>query len=177
MFNIALKYGLIAAAVLIAAIILPFWFQNIEAIASDPEAFKARMRWSEVVGYLTMLVAMGLIFFALREYRTRLGGALGFGAGLKLGALVSLIAATLFGAATAALYAAMGPEQTDAFMRLYMEHAAGADPAAQAKALADYEANRGMWLNPAFQAFIMFATVFPIGVLVSLVSAWWLRKT
>jgi hypothetical protein len=177
MFNIAFKYGLIAAAVLIAVIILPFWFQNIDAIAADPEAFKARMRWSEVVGYLTMLAAMGLIVFALREYRARLGGSLGFAAGLKLGVLVSLIAASLFGVATAALYAAMGPEQTDAFMRIYMEHAAGPDPAAQARALADYESNRGLWLNPAFQAFIMFATVLPIGVLVSLLAAWWLRRT
>jgi hypothetical protein len=173
MFKTAIKFGAIAGTIIIAAIIVPFWWQSVDAILADPEGFKASMRRGEVVGYLSMLVAMSLVFFAMREHRNRQGGSLRFLQGLKLGVLVTLIAATLFGLATGILYASMGVEQTDAFMRLYMEHAAGPDAAAQAKALADYEANRDLWLNHWFQGFVMFATVVPIGVLVSLPSAWW----
>jgi hypothetical protein len=173
MLKTAVKFGVISGAIIIAAIIVPFWWQSVDAILADPEGFKASMRRGEVVGYLSMLVAMSLVFFAMREHRNRLGGSLGFLQGMKVGVLVTLVSATLFGVATGIMYAAMGVEHTDAFMRLYMEHAAGADPVAQARALADYEANRDLWLNHWFQGFVMFATVVPIGVLVSLPSAWW----
>lgn len=170
--KLALKYGSIAAAIMIAVIILPFWLRS-------PDELLAGMKWGERIGYATMLLAMGLVYFAIREYRERHGGGvLGFGKGLQVGTSVSLVAALVFGLATVALYTAMGPERIDAFMRLYMEYMAGegATPEALAKALSDYEAQRQLWLNPWFQGLLMFATVLPIGLAVSLVSAWLLRR-
>ncbi len=176
MLKAALVWGVIAAAIMIAAIIVPFWFQDLEAMLADPEIMKAAMSRNERIGYLTMFVAMGLVAVALWRHRAAQDGCLSFLDGLKLGTLTSLVAALLFGLATVVLYLALGPEQSDAFMRVYMEHAAGSDPAAQAQALATYESQRGLWLNPWFQGFVMFATVLPIGVLVSLVAALVLRK-
>jgi len=172
MLKVSGKYGAIAALLMTAVIILPFWWQS-------PEALLQRMQLGQVVGYLTMLLAMGLIHFALREYRDKhRGGRLRFWEGCRLGVLTSVIAAGLFGLATVALYAAMGPERTDEFMRLYVAFAAGeqAAPEQLARAMEQYEAHRALYLNPWFQGLLMFATVLPIGLLVSLVSAWLLRR-
>lgn len=169
MLKPALKYGLIAAAILIAVIILPFYWQ-------DPERLSESMRRGEVVGFLTMALAMGLVYFAIREQRGRLGGRIGFGVGILTGLLTSLVAATVFGLATVLLYTAMGPERTHEFMQMYVQHAAGADEQARAQALADYETHRHLFLSPWFNGLLMFATVLPIGLLLSLIFAWWLRR-
>lgn len=171
MRTIMLKYGFIAAAIMTAVIILPFAIR-------DPENLLENMGWGEVVGYTTMIVAMSLIFFALKEHRERnLGGVMRFRTGLLTGLAVTLVAALLFGLATAGLYAWMGPERTDEFMHAYIRYSAGADASPQelAEAMASYEAQRNLWLNPFFQGFVMFGTIVPIGLVISLISAAVLR--
>lgn len=170
MLKIGFKYGLIAAALMIAVIVVPFWLQT-------PERRIAQMGWGEIVGYATMIVALALIFFALREQRNR-AGTLPFRSGLALGLMVTAIAAAIFGVATMGLYAAMGPDETDAFMRAYVEHKAGAAGNGEQPALvrAEYERNRHLWLNPWFQGFLMFATVAALGAVVSVLAAWLLRS-
>ncbi len=171
MLKLALKYGLIAAAIMIAVIIVPFYWQD-----QDPAALSERMKLGEIVGFLTMALAMALVYFALREQRSRLGGRLGFWQGVLTGAATTMVAATVFGLATTLLYVAMGPERTYEFMQLYIQYSAGADEMARAQALAEFEANRGLWLSPWFNGALMFATVVPIGLLLTLISAWWLRS-
>ena len=169
MYKSALKFGSTAGAILIAVIILPFYWQ-------DSEELIEHMRWGEIVGYLTMVLAMTLVYFAIREQRSRLGGRIGYGAAVLTGLLTALVAATVFGLATVLLYTAMGPERTHEFMQLYVQHAAGADEQARAQALADYQAHRQLFLSPWFNGLLMFATVLPIGLLLSLLFAWWLRR-
>lgn len=169
MLKSALKYGLIAAALMIAVIVIPFWLQS-------PERRLEQMGWGEIVGYATMVVALSLIFFALREHRKRTG-TLSFRTGLALGLAVTAIAAAAFGLATTGLYYSMGPEETDAFMRAYVEYSVGDEATAEevARAHREYESNRRLWLNPWFQGFVMFATVALLGIVVSLPAAWLLR--
>lgn len=169
MLKTSLKYGLIAAALMIAVIIVPFWVQDIDRLLE-------RMGWGQVVGYATMVVALGLIFFALREHRNRVG-ELSFAGGLGLGLAITGVAAGAFGIATSALYYAMGPEETERFMRAYVEYSAGAGASSGqiAQALAEYEAQRHLWLNPWFQGALMFATVALLGLVVSVLAAWLLR--
>lgn len=169
MLKTAFKYGLIAAALMTAVIIIPFWLR-------DPERLLEQMGWGEVVGYATMIVALGLVFLALREHRGR-AGSLTFLGGLGLGLAVTAVAAAAFGLATTGLYYGMGPERTDDFMRAYVEHTAGSEASAEelARALTEYEGQRHLWLNPWFQGFVMFATVAGLGVVVSLLAAGLLR--
>lgn len=169
MLKTVCKYGLIAAALMVAVIVVPFWLQS-------PERRLEQMGWGEVVGYATMVVALSLIFFALREHRRRTG-RLSFRTGLALGLGVTGIAAGAFGLATTGLHYSMGPEENDAFMRAYVEHSAGPEATTEeiARAHREYESNRHLWLNPWFQGFVMFATVALLGIVVSLLAAWLLR--
>ena len=56
------------------------------------------------------------------------------------------------------------------------EKAKGIDPAALAKLTADMEAFKVQYANPMFRLPMTFAEIFPVGVLVSLVSALVLRN-
>ena len=50
-----------------------------------------------VVGYTTMVIALSLVFFGIRNYRdTTGGGRISFGTGVKIGLLISLIASLLY---------------------------------------------------------------------------------
>jgi hypothetical protein len=171
MRNLVLKYGGLIAAILTVVMLVPLAFQSTDEMI-------ANMELGEIVGYATMIVAMGLVYFALREHRNRnLGGVMGFRTGFLTGLAVSAVAALLFGAATALLYAWLGPDRTHEFMQAYVIHSLGpsATPDDVSAALAAYESQRGLWGNPLFQGFVMVATVFPIGLVVSLVSAAALR--
>lgn len=159
MMKTAFKYGLIIAAVIVAITLIPFLLQS-------PESRLQNMGWAETVGYAVMVAAFGLVFLALKEHRGH-AGDLTFRAGLGLGLAITGIAAAIFGLATTGIYYSMGPQETDAFMRAYVE-SSGAD-------LDQYEQNRHLWLNPWFQGFVMFATLAVIGAAVSLVAAWLMR--
>lgn len=171
MRKIVFKYGVIAGGLMIAVMLAPFYLQ-------DAEEMTANMRLGEIVGYAVMIVAMGLVFFAVREHRDRnLGGVMPFRTGLLTGLAVTAVAATLVGLATTAGTVWIGPERTHEFMLAYVEYSLGADapPEAVAAAIKEYEASKALWLNPWFQGFVMFATVVPIGLVMSLVSAAVLR--
>lgn len=169
MKDVIMKYGLAAALVMSALVVVPFWL-------GDPSNVTEGLGLKEVLGYATMVVAMSLVFFAIREYRGAVD-RLTFARGFAVGAGVSLVAALGFGLATVALYAfLMSPEQIDTFMRAYVEQAAGAGPEAVAGALQQYEANRHLWQNPWFQGLVMFGTVLPIGLVATTISALVLRS-
>lgn len=169
MRNVIVKYGITAALVMGALMIVPFWL-------GGPSKATEGLGLKEVLGYATMVVAMSLVFFAIREYRSAVD-RLTFVRGFAVGAGVTLVAALGFGLATVLLYAVlMSPEQIDGFMRAYVEQSAGADSEAVATALQDYEANRHLWQNPWFQGLVMFGTVLPIGLMASTVSALILRS-
>lgn len=168
MQKVVLKYGLGAALVMSALVIVPFWL-------SDPAKVMESLGQREVVGYATMVVAMSLVFFAIREHRGEVG-RITFGRGFAVGAAVTLVAALGFGLATVVLYAfLMTPEQIDVFMRAYVAQSAGSSPEAVASALSQYEANRPLWHNPWFQGLLMFGTLLPIGLVATTVSAMVLR--
>lgn len=165
MRNLVLKYGGLIAAILTAVMLVPLAFQTTDEMI-------ANMELGEIVGYTTMVVAMGLIFFALREHRNRnLGGVMTFRTGFLTGLAVSAVAAVLFGLAAALFYAWLGPERTHEFMQAYVAAKADDVPAE----LATYESQRGLWGNPLFQGFVMFATVLPIGLVMSFAAAAVLR--
>lgn len=118
-------------------------------------------RTSEVLGYLSMLLALSLIFFGIRTYKNEhLGGRISFGRAFKMGALTALIPALGFFLYTIVFFKVAGPE----FTAYALENM----PEEQKEQMAG---NMDLFLNPVFQGAIMFLTVFFMGLLVSLVAA------
>ena len=135
---------------------------------------------SEVFGYLVMLVALSLIFVAIKRYRDReLGGVIRFGQALALGMGIAAVAGVAY-VAVWEIHLAM----TDfAFVKDYTagliesERAAGAT----AEELAALEQRLAQWerqyAKPWFRLPITFSEIFPVGAIVALISSAVLRKS
>lgn len=163
------RHGAAAGLFIAAVMFLPFLLFG----RPSPEY----LRLGEIIGYSAMVLALSAVWFAMRSRRA-LNGSLGFSEGLGIGAGVSLVAALLFGLATWAFYAYSGdalPEEIYAFYQDQI-HQSGADAASIAARLAELERMRPMFFDKTLQAGIMAATVFVIGLVLSVISAAALRR-
>ena len=131
-------------------------------------------------GYLTMIVALTAVFLGIKHYRDKvLGGAIrflpAFGVGLGISAVASLIYA--LGWEISIAYSGFDYADSYAKMTLEAARAKGASEAELAKVMADAEAFRKMYANPLYRVPITFVEMFPVGVLISLISAGLLRNS
>lgn len=134
---------------------------------------------SHFTGYLVMVLALSLIFFGVKRLRDReLGGAIRFVPALLAGLGISAVAGVIYVIGWEITLAV-----TDfAFIDSYSTAAVDAARAKGASA-ADIEALivqmgefRQQYANPFFRMPITFIEIFPVGVLISLISAALLRN-
>ena len=134
---------------------------------------------SAVFGYLTMLVALTLIFVGVKRYRdVELGGVVRFGRAFALGLGIAVVSGVIY-VAVWELYQA----KTDyAFINEYTDHVVrakeqeGATPEALATLREEMATLKTNYANPLFRVPMTFLEIFPVGLLVALVSAAILRN-
>lgn len=168
MLRIALIYGVLAGAIVIGVI-------TIGLVFSDKEDFSG----SQTFGYLIMLLGLSLVFFGVKRYRDReLGGVIKFAPALVLSLAIAGVAAVVY-TAIWELYLA----STDyAFIENYAagvieaKKAAGATGAEIDKLAADMDKMIDAYEKPYLRLPITFLEIFPVGIIVSLVSAALLRN-
>jgi hypothetical protein len=164
----ALTYGLLSGFVIIATIGAGL------ALAGQGSFFS-----SEWFGYLIMLVALTFIFVGVKRYRdVDRGGVIKFGPAFLMGLGIAAVAGLAY-VVVWEIYLAM----TDyAFMDQYIasivraRQAAGVAPAEIAREVAGMEWMRVQYANPLFRVPMTFLEIFPVGLLVALVSAALLRN-
>ncbi len=131
------------------------------------------------IGYLTMLVALSLIFLAIKRHRDAdLGGVIRFWRAFAIGLGVSFVASVIYALAWEATLAATGMDFAQAYAQAVIEKqkAAGVGPEALAKLTAEMARFQSMYANPVYRLPMTFVEIFPVGVLVSLISAALLRN-
>jgi hypothetical protein len=127
-----------------------------------------------VIGYTIMLVGLSTIFVAVKRYRDiDLGGVIGFWKALGLGLGISFVAGILYVAAwdTACAIAGLDFANSYAAAMIAQKKAAGASGAALARFIAEMDEFKVQYANPFFRWPMTFAEIFPVGVLVSFVTA------
>jgi hypothetical protein len=130
-------------------------------------------------GYLIMLVALSTVFVAIKRRRDlALGGVIGFWPALGLGLAISLVASLFYIAAWEIAFSMIGTDFLNGYTSSVVAEAAarGASPAELARIRAEWD---GFWIeyrNPIVRIPYTFIEFFPVGVLVSLVSAGLLRN-
>ena len=135
---------------------------------------------SVTFGYLTMLVALSTIFVAMKRYRDReQGGVLKFLQGAGLGIGISVLAGFSYVAVWEGYLAATDYAFIEEYSEGLMESAReeGKSEAELAELQVQIDGVKANYGNPLFRLFISFIEIFPVGVLVSLVSAGILRRT
>jgi hypothetical protein len=132
-----------------------------------------------LIGYTIMLIALSLVFVAVKRHRdVDLGGVITFWRALILGLGVSAVAGVLYVIAWEATILAAGPDFFANYTRNYIaqQQAAGLAGEALAKLTREMEAFNVQYANPLFRMPLTFIEIFPVGVLVSLISAGLLRN-
>lgn len=131
------------------------------------------------LGYLTMLVALSAVFVGIKHHRDAdLGGVIRFWPAFGMGLGISLIAGVCYVAAweivQAVTHMDFATSYSDAMIA--REQAKGTDAATLAKMTAEMAEFKRMYANPLYRLPMVFAEIFPVGVLVSLLSAALLRN-
>lgn len=162
-----LTYGLISGAV---AAVLMFGTVTLAEKTSEH---------SEIVGYAGIILSLSLIFFGIKSYRDRIGnGSITFGKAFTIGILIALISSACYVIAWLIVYYNFYPD----FMDQYAAHAIEklkASGASQEKidaTIKQMEQYKEMYKSPVMVAALTFLEPFPVGLIISLISALFLRK-
>ena len=133
----------------------------------------------EVIGYTLIVLSFLLVFFGVRSYRDNVaGGALSFGRGLAVGLLITLVSCAFYIATWELIYYKLAPD----FLARYSAHvmdkerAAGATPEQLQATAQRMEEFKKLYQNPLVNIAFTFLEPFPVGFLVSLISAGVLRR-
>ncbi len=136
------------------------------------------LEYGMVIGYTTMLVALSFVFVGIKRHRDLdLGGAIRFWPALGMGLAISFIASLFYVLAWEAALAVTGMDFVGEYARHLIEQQReqGASAEAIARFSAEMETFKAQYADPLFRLPMTFAEIFPVGVLVSAISAGLLR--
>ena len=165
MWRDIVKYGVIAGLVVGVSMIASFWATGGEM----PHGWLGM-----AIGYATMLVAFSAVFVGIKHHRDVAGGGvIRFWPAFGMGLAISFIAALFYVAAWELVQATIVDDFAGSYGEslIAAQKAKGVDAAALAKLTAEMEAFKVQYANPMFRLPMTFAEIFPVGVLVSLISA------
>lgn len=167
MKKIVLTYGLISGV--IAAVLL---------LAHVPFMDSLGYNTSLIVGYTGIVLSALLIFFGVRSYRENVGnGKISFGRGFAVGILIALISAAGYVAAWEVVYYS-SPGIVDHVFDQQVEQLkeTGATQDRIDQAAREVESFKKLYANPFVNIAFTFLEPFPVGLLMTLVSAVILRR-
>jgi hypothetical protein len=133
-----------------------------------------------IIGYASMLVALTGVFLGIKHYRDRVkGGVVKFIPALGVGLAISAVASLGWVIAWEISLAVTKFDFVAVYFGSMIEQAQqeGASAERIARLTEEGESFAKMYANPAIRVAITFVEMFPIGVLISIVSAWLLRNS
>ncbi|MET3666274.1 DUF4199 domain-containing protein [Caulobacter sp. 1776] len=159
-----LTYGLVSGVIIILGMIATIVFSAQHSV------------W---LGYLIMLVGLSSILMAVKSHRDKaLGGVIKFWPAFLIGLGVAVVA----GIAYVLIWEVYMALTHYTFMDNYAaailakKKAAGVSAADYAKLVVEMQKMKAQYANPLFRMPMTFAEIFPVGLLVALVSAALLRN-
>ena len=170
MQRIVLRFGLASGAILVAM-----------ALVMMPLCMRGTIDFdhSEILGYTSMVLSFLLVFFGVRSYRDNVaGGAISFGKAFQVGILITLVTCAIYVIAWEIAYFNFFPN----FLDQYSAHVLAKMRSSGASDAAILETTRKMadlakhYTNPLYNSAITFMEVFPVGLIMTLVSAAILRR-
>jgi Protein of unknown function (DUF4199) len=158
--------GLIVSAVMIVAIATGY---------SGGSNENGRM----LIGYASMLLAFSLVFVGIKNYRDQHNnGAISFGKAFSIGLYIVLIASTMYVVTWLIDYFFFIPDFGEKYAaqmidKLKASGASGVEIDKQSKEMASFAK---MYKNPFFNALITYAEIIPVGLLITLICAFILKR-
>lgn len=168
MKKIVLTFGVISG--LIASVLM---------VATIPFMDQIGFDYGMLIGYTSMLLAFLLVFFGIRTYRENVGGGqITFGRAFKVGILITLVSSLFYVVTWQILYFNFLPDFAEKYTNYIIEQsrASGASPEEIAQQTENLKSMKAIYDNPLFNAAVTLLEFFPVGVIITLISALILRK-
>jgi len=137
------------------------------------------MKANHVVGYAGMIAVFSLIFVGVKNYRDKYnGGLISFGQAFMTGLYITLIASTIYVLVWLVDYYIFIPDFFDKYILHVLKEATrkGATEAELKEKAAEMANYKEMYKNPLLVILFTLLEVFPVGVVVALVSALILKR-
>ena len=141
--------------------------------------FADRIGHSYLVGYTTMILAFLLVYFGIRSYRDNFGdGYISFGKAFLIGISITLICTLCYVVTWEILYFKFMPDFMDKYGAAAVQklQASGASEAAIQAKVQEMKHYKELEDNPLTNAAMTFLEPFPVGLIITLVSAAILRR-
>ncbi len=166
MKKIVLTFGIIAGLVCGGMFFLTFAGDSEELLSSG---------YGELIGYVTMIISLSSIFFAVKQYRdNHLDGTIKFGKAFLIGLYITLIASVIYVLAWELYSSSFASDFADKYMeQLKMEKAEQGMTEAEIEAemASQFEMMELYKNNTAFRMAMTFTEIFPVGLVISLICA------
>lgn len=132
----------------------------------------------EAVGWSSIILANVFVFFGIKYFRDKVNnGLLSFGQALKLGLLISILPSIAFGLFNVIYIAWIDPQFNEKYYgRMVEEAKASTPPDKLAAVIADMEKQKEFFSSVPMQFLVMFLSVFMIGLIVTIISAFILKR-
>ena len=132
-----------------------------------------------LVGYTAIVLSFLLVFFGIRSYRDNMaGGAITFGRAFLLGLGITLISCVFYVISWEIIYFNFLPHFMDGYFAAQIQKvqsSPGTPEAIQAKVAAIRQSQQS-YQNPLINGLYTFIEPFPVGLLITLISAAFLRR-
>ena len=167
MKKLILTYGSLSGIVISAMVLLTF------------TVFSPNMKYGELIGYSTMIIAFSTIYIGIKSHRdNHLNGNINFGQALKIGVGICLVASFFY----ITLWLIMSETIAKDFMTNYFQQSidqikdSNLSEAEMTVKIDDIKGFQEMYKNPFVKIGMTFLEIFPVGFLISLISAFLLKN-
>jgi hypothetical protein len=163
-----LTFGLISGAI-----------SSLLMVATLPFLHKIGFNEGLVIGYTAIVLSFLLVFFGIRSYRDNAGnGQITFAKAFAVGISITLISCIFYVVTWEVLYFHFLHDFMDKYGAYMIEKlkASGAGPDAIQAQLQQVRKYKEMYDNPLLNAAMTFLEPFPIGLVITLISAAVLRR-
>jgi hypothetical protein len=163
-----LTFGLISGAI-----------SSVMMVATVPFADRIGFDKGAIVGYTSIVLSFLLVFFGIRSYRDNEGnGQISFSKAFAVGISITLISCVCYVVTWEVLYYNFLPDFLDKYGAYMVEKAkaSGASAAAVQVQVEQVRKYKEMYANPLLNAAMTFIEPFPIGLVITLISAAALRR-
>jgi hypothetical protein len=132
-----------------------------------------------LIGYTAIVLSFLLVFFGIRSYRDNIAnGAITFGRAFTIGICITVISCAFYVVTWEIIYCNFLPHFMDNYFAAQIQKvqsSPGTAEAIQAKVAAIRQSQQS-YQNPLVNALYTFIEPFPVGLLITLISAAFLRR-
>ena len=141
--------------------------------------FQDKLGHGYLIGYTTIVLSMLLSFFGIRSYRDKVGnGRITFGKAFAVGISITIISCIFYVVTWEIIYFNFMPDFMDKYGAQVLQKMqdSGATAAAIQSKAAELKKLKELYANPFYNAAMTFMEPFPVGLVITLISAAVLRR-